>query len=310
MTYRVLPLLLTTCLTLAALPATAQDTGALIDRMNRMERDLNNVQRQVYRGGAKGGEGAPIGANAANLEVQLTAMQEQMQSLNGRIETLEHQLNQANKRLEQISKDNEFRFQELEKKVNQPATLPPQAVTEPEAAPRAGTPPRPNTGEEAQAGSDPEDEPAGDTTQPLRVKEEPKPDASGKFHFNNPVDQYNHAFKMLNQAKFDDARSLLSDFVKKYPADPLIGNAYYWLGEVYYVKRDYDSAASNFRLGYEKLPSGPKAADNLLKLGMSLANQGQNDKACVVLKSVQAKFPKASDNVKKTTATELKRAGC
>lgn len=315
MMYRSLPYLLATCAVLCApLPAFSQSNAALMDRLDRMERDLTAMQRQVYRGGAKGG--APVG-DAAGLEVQLSAMQEQVQRLNGRIETLEHQLAQTTKRLEQITKDNEFRFQDLEKRVNQPPVLPPPggAAGEANLSPQPVTPPAPrvNTLDEAQA--EPEGDEAAadtdtDTVQPLKVKREPKPDASGKYHFDNPVDQYNHAFKMLNQARFDDARDLLADFVGKYPSDPLIGNAYYWLGEVYYVKRDYEAASSNFRQGYEKLPGGPKAPDNLLKLGMSLTNLGQKDKACTVLKSVQTKFPKASDNIRKTTAAELKRAGC
>ena len=62
----------------------------------------------------------------------------------------------------------------------------------------------------------------------------------------------------------------MRSFVERYPKDPLAGNAQYWLGETFYVRKDYSNAATAFAQGYEKYPKGAKASDDLLKLGMSL----------------------------------------
>ena len=77
---------------------------------------------------------------------------------------------------------------------------------------------------------------------------------------------------------------------KKHPKDPLVGNAYYWQGETYYIRRDYVNAADSFRQGFEALPTGPKAPDNLLKLAMSLNALNRDKEACVVLGQVISKY--------------------
>ena len=98
--------------------------------------------------------------------------------------------------------------------------------------------------------------------------------------------------------------------VKQYPKDPLAGNAFYWLGETFYVRRDYVKAADSFRQGFEALPSGPKAPDNLLKLSMSLNALKRDKEACVVLKQLVSKFGKTSAATKDKAQAEISRIGC
>ena len=89
-----------------------------------------------------------------------------------------------------------------------------------------------------------------------------------------------------------------SAFVQRYPNDPLAGNAQYWLGETYYVRKDYENAATAFAEGYQKYPESGKAADNLLKLGMSLGNLGKKSEACSAFARLDRDFPTAPANVK------------
>jgi len=98
--------------------------------------------------------------------------------------------------------------------------------------------------------------------------------------------------------------------VQRYPNDPLAGNAQYWLGETYYVQKDYNNAAAVFAEGYQKYPKGGKAADNLLKLGMSLGQLGQKADACRAFARLDRDFPGAPGNVKERAADEKKRLGC
>ena len=72
---------------------------------------------------------------------------------------------------------------------------------------------------------------------------------------------------------------------------PLAGNAQYWLGETYYVRKDYENAATAFALGYQKYPKSAKAADDLLKLGMSLGNLGKKPDACTRLRAARPRLP-------------------
>src|SRR5262249_31659219 len=81
---------------LAAAPALAQDR-ATIDRLDRLERDMNMLQRQVYRGGGSGGPAVvtPADPNAAvNAELRMDQIETQMRSLTGQIEELNYSINQ------------------------------------------------------------------------------------------------------------------------------------------------------------------------------------------------------------------------
>ena len=52
-----------------------------------------------------------------------------------------------------------------------------------------------------------------------------------------------------------------------------------------------------------------KAADSLLKLGLSLGRLGQHQQACAAYSQVDDQFPKATE-AKKRAQAESKRAGC
>ncbi|MBN8532138.1 MAG: tol-pal system protein YbgF [Alphaproteobacteria bacterium] len=263
--------------------AAAQEDGELADRLDRMERDLQLMQRQVYRGEAAPSRITPVDAGPSD---------DQMRAFNGRFEELEYKIRQLSERLDKIQKDNDLRLRDLEQKQTgaaipapaptQPAPVEPTVVTEPEDAAKVKN----------------------------LAEQKPVDPGEEKSSFQDSREHYNYAFRLLNQAKLDQAGASFEDFVKRYPKDPLIGNAYYWLGETYYARRDFANAANNFRIGYEQAQTGPKAPDNLLKLGMTLGTLGQNQEACVVLSQVKVKFPKGAASTVQKAETERTRLGC
>jgi tol-pal system protein YbgF len=126
----------------------------------------------------------------------------------------------------------------------------------------------------------------------------------------NPQDQYNAAFSLLRQARYEDAEQALRGFVQQHPKDTLAPAAQYWLGETFYVRKDYTNAAAAFADGYEKYPKSPKGPDFLLKLGMSLANAGQKDNACRAYQRLDRDYPQASGEIRDRSGAEKKRLGC
>src|SRR5262249_27511907 len=101
-----------------------------------------------------------------------------------------------------------------------------------------------------------------------------------------PDEQYQYAFDLLRQTKYDEAEKALHTFVDEYPENPLAGNASYWLGETYFVRQDYNNAALTFAQGFQKYPKSGKAPDTLLKLGISLAALGETADACKALREL------------------------
>ncbi len=136
------------------------------------------------------------------------------------------------------------------------------------------------------------------------------PPGVGALPTGSASEQYNNAFGLLKRADYPAAEEALKSFLRQHPNDPLAGNAQYWLGESYYARGKYSEAAGAFAEGYKRYPKGPKAADDLLKLGMSLGHANQKQNACVALIQLDHDFPHAGSPVKDQAAREKKRLGC
>jgi len=117
---------------------------------------------------------------------------------------------------------------------------------------------------------------------------------------NAPVDNvpssveqavYTQAFDALKAGSYSVAITGFKDFLGTYPTSPLADNAQYWLGEAYYVNRDFDSAAGAFRTVLKKWPDSRKAPDALLKLGYTQLEQKQYPAARATLEEVTKKYP-------------------
>jgi tol-pal system protein YbgF len=137
-----------------------------------------------------------------------------------------------------------------------------------------------------------------------------RPPSAGELPAGSTSLQYNAAFGLLKQADYPAAEEALKTFVAQHPKDPLAGSAQYWLGETYYTRGRYAEAASAFAEGYKNYPKGTKAADDLLKLGMSLARANQKQSACVAFAQLDHDFPNPGSSIKEHSLAEKKRLGC
>ena len=265
-------------LALVCAPALAQeDNAALMERLDRLERDVTFVQKQVYRNGdPSAGGGAPV--SAGNLQVRLTQIDEEIRQIRGLIEQGQFQNRQTATELKKLSDDVDYRLRALEQKQAQVDSSAAMAAPAPAPAPTAAT------AEQPAPAATPAAEPAA-----YKPESKDKPAMTGK-DFPDSNSHYSHAFKLLNEKKFAEAAASFDGFVKKYPADPLTANAFYWLGESQYARNDFTRATESFRKGFEVNPEGNKAADNLYKLAMSLSQVRRKNEACVVLNKVIEKY--------------------
>jgi tol-pal system protein YbgF len=256
-------------------------------RMERLERDLQIIQRQLSRGevtpDASGG-----GTGDAQLEVRISTIEDELRNLRGKTEENDFQVRRLNENMEKMQRDIEMRFNDLHK---QPAA----------AAPAT---PATTEGTASDAGQ------SMDSTEPASTDAASSEAKSNAGDFSTPREYYNYAFRLLNQTKYKEAADAFAEFTQKYPKDPLVGNAFYWQGETHYIRRDYVKSADMFRQGFEALPDGPKAADNLLKLAMSLSALKRDKEACVVLEQLATKFMKSSKNIATRATQEQKRIAC
>lgn len=273
-------------------PALAQEANlkTLMDRIDRLQRELVTLQRQVYRGetppaGAGASKGGDVSQpQAARIELRLSQFEQQLRALTGQLEEHSYRLGQASQRLDKLVADVDDRLQRLESGTLQP-------ITEPEGD-GAGTLGKVSAAEVAAA--TPTAAAAG----------------AGVLPEGSPQEQYDHAFQLLAQTQYRDASTAFNAFVQQHPEDELAGNAKYWLGETYYVQGQYAEAAVTFAEGYQIYPESAKAPDNLLKLGKSLAALKQTEDACGTFAELIKRYSAASPTIIQQAKSERKRLSC
>lgn len=102
---------------------------------------------------------------------------------------------------------------------------------------------------------------------------------------------YGQAFDALRAGNYSGAIAGFRQFVASHPDSQLVDNALYWLGEAYYVTRDYPNAASAFEAVLQRSQSSRKAPDALVKLGYTQYEQKRYAEARATLEEVVKRFP-------------------
>ncbi len=102
---------------------------------------------------------------------------------------------------------------------------------------------------------------------------------------------YDRAFQALKDLRFADAAEKFQSFLDRYPDSEYSDNAQYWLGESYYVTRNYDIALEAFQQLMDRYPESPKVRDALLKIGYTHYELKQWDRARAALTQVQENYP-------------------
>jgi tol-pal system protein YbgF len=78
---------------------------------------------------------------------------------------------------------------------------------------------------------------------------------------------YQAAFDLLRDGKYAEATEGFRQLLVRFPSSSMADNAQYWLGESYYVQRNFNDALKAFRLVVDKYPESRKLPDALLKIG-------------------------------------------
>lgn len=110
-----------------AVPVFAQDTNAraLMDRIERLERDIRTLNVQIARGGSapamvSGADGSAAAAAGggdaayARLIVRMSQMENDLRTVTGRLEEMSFKFNQVSQQLEKMTADVDFRLNRLE----------------------------------------------------------------------------------------------------------------------------------------------------------------------------------------------------
>ena len=103
--------------------------------------------------------------------------------------------------------------------------------------------------------------------------------------------EYQQAFNLLKQAQYDQAIQALRAFLAKYPTGEYSDNAQYWLGEAYYVMRQFQPALEEYKKVIANFPQSQKYTHALLKIGYCYQELGRIDDAKNILQSLVTQYP-------------------
>lgn len=236
---------------------------------------------------AAGSAGAGAGQSQAQLVIQLQQMQAELRQLRGMVEESTNQVQQLQKRQREFYLDLDGRLSALE-----PGGVPGGATRLPgeEGSSAAVPPPADARGGDAHAPSSPAlpAPPAADpgpVERPVAPGQNAEPDmptgapppATGQMASIAPAPTtadaggeqaaYRAASDLLRIGRYEDAIAGFQAQLRQYPGGGLADNAQYWIGEAYYVTRQFDRALAEFQRVATEYPQSPKAADALLKVG-------------------------------------------
>jgi tol-pal system protein YbgF len=102
---------------------------------------------------------------------------------------------------------------------------------------------------------------------------------------------YDKAFQSIRSGNYAVASREFRAFIQQYPDHALVPNAWYWLGQSYFVATNYGVALDAFKQLVSQFPQSDKTPDALLKVGYCQIELKQVDAAKATLKQVVAKYP-------------------
>ncbi len=176
-----------------------------------------------------------------DLLEQVSRLQSEVQQLRGEIEVQTHSMESLQKRQRDLYLDIDRRLYRLEAGgVQQPAAGA-EGGTPGAVAPAAAGAAARSTGTAAVAAS------------ALKPAEQRK--------------DYDRALEQLKEGRYNEASAAFQAFLEKYPGSSYADNAQYWLGEVFYVTRQFQPALDEFGKVLSNHPDSIKVADAKLKMG-------------------------------------------
>ena len=312
---------LAAALTLSLAPlAHAEDVDELADKMERIERDLRQLEYDVYKGNPPApGEGALAGgAMAAGGGTRLNDVESSLRDLRGQVETLTYQVRQLTEQLDIARKEANYRLGALEGGAPAgafPAGAAPAAAAKGPAVggPMVAPAPKPQASNSYGApinltpgsGSDGQGQRPG-TLGSVPADALPDEVAGGL----SPRQQYDAAMELLSRAQYAEAQSAFRGFVAANPANELAGPAQYWVGDIAFTQKDYGAAAKSFADLLKRYAKTARAPDAMLKLGLSLMELGQKKEGCTTLGAIKSKYPNANKAILDRAAKRASEAQC
>jgi tol-pal system protein YbgF len=104
---------------------------------------------------------------------------------------------------------------------------------------------------------------------------------------------YSNAMRDKDSGNYDIAQQEYMDYLRFYSTSEMAPNAQYYVGEIYYTRKDYQNALQAFDAVLERFPDNNKTLDAMYMKGRTLFQMGERTKAANEFRAVYARNPRS-----------------
>ena len=284
---------------------------AISDQIQVITKDLKTLEKAVYqKSNLDLSAASSTKSNSLNEDIltkhllKLNEIEDQFRELTNKFEEVNFKLDKLSTRVTKIQSDTQLRFSDIENGTN----LKPKE----KSAQLPGTSKPQDFGASPgyQTTNLPEQQTLNSVESAQTVITE-KPDNKESLLPDKPAnEQYEFAVSFMKIGDYETAEFALKEFIEKNKDHDLAGSAQYWYGETFRIRQLYSDAATAYLDGYQNYPKSKKAADNLLKLGITMVQLGEKDQGCKMIIGLKKEYPKASKSVLQKAQYEQKKFKC
>jgi len=272
-------------------------------RLDRLERQIQQVQRQVFPKGRPADsagfadEPAATQSSVVTLDQRLDALERQMADILRQSEENGNRLRTLEGNLGKLRTDQDQRITAIEQRLSEatgavPAAATPAETSSPPTTPKAKPqPPKGSAGQPPAAG--------GPETALTTLASDPGEDA------------YSEGFKLWEAGQYDNAITSLRAFTSAYPKHRRASYANNLIGRALLDKGQPRAAAEALLANYRNNPRGERAPDSLFYLGQALMKLGQPGQACKAYAELDAVYgAKVRPDLRKLESDAKTQAQC
>ena len=268
--------------------------------------------------------GADAPAVSGDVYVRLDRLDQAVRSLTGAVEELDQRVRAASQRRQAKLAELDFRISRMEEgKTGKhsgriPGTEALASVAEPSSAPISAGRLQPLQPENAGPGAPPtvlgtlRGQSPGQAAVANPIYDRPGNAASAASSGGSSAGggSFDGAIASLQAGDWAAAEDQFQSFIQENSGDAREPDARYFLGETYRIRGRYHDAVRTYAAGLKSHPRSKRAPDSWMRLGESLAQLKQFDKACEAFKQVGLRFPDAPAKLLQETKKQRNRAGC
>ena len=288
----------------------------LLDKLDKIQKDIQTLEKAVYTKNPNlPSDNISLNEALTRQLTKISELEKQIQQMTQRYEENSYQLQQLSDKLNKVSNDNQLRLQQLEnnKFASDKVSSPKEVIEEKKISPPKMNDKNVLNKEEVDEISDDEDNSLKDksvNTESIKLKEKPNKAQAKILPKASVAERYKFAMNIMKSGDFEKAEIAFKEFVDAHTKHELAGSAQFWYGETFYIRQLYEDAAVAFLDGYQKYPNSPKAPENLLKLGVTLAELGETEQGCKMIANLKKAYPKTDASILQKSSYEKKRFNC